>query len=251
MENQENNQQTESNSAKRLKMLGDSMEEDIHKESDKEVKGDFWGNVWYRNKWAIIFGGIGLVILLVLCLTLCGKEKTDMSIMYVGPEYLVHKAEGINEKFEMITDDYNDDGEVNSSFPTLVYQTPEQIEKLKKENPEKIIPAKDNNNALAQFQTQVMGGEIVIYLIDPNLYENLANASQDVSEILGYELSSDMMYNDNAVYFAKTDFAKYFEEFSSIPEDTIMCVIKTVGTDEDFYNSSVDMFKKIIEFKAN
>lgn len=252
MENQKNNEQlNESNSAKRIKMLGGSMDEEIHKESDKEVKGDFWANVWYRNKWAIILGVIGLVILLLLCLTLCGKEKTDMAIMYVGPEYLVHKAEGINEKFEMLGDDYNGDGEINTSFPTLVYQTPEQVEQLKKEDPQKIVPAKENNDALGQFQTQVMGGEIVLYLIDPSLYENLDHASQKISDVLGYELDADMMYNENAVYLFKTDFANYFEELSSLPRDTIMCVIKTVGTDNDFYASSVDMFKKIIEFKAN
>lgn len=252
MENQENKniEINESNSAKRLKMLGDSTSEEIHKESDKDVKGDYFANVWYRNKWAIILGAVGIVIFIILCFTLCGQEKTDVSVMYVGPEYLVHKAEGLNEKFEMLSDDYNGDGEIHTSFPTLVYQTPKQVEILKNESPEKIIPAKDNNNALGQFQTQVMGGELVIYLIDPDLYENLAHASQKISDVLGYELSDDMMFNDSAVYFAKTDFAKYFTEFGALPEDTIMCVIRTIGTDSDYYDASVDMFKRIIEFKA-
>ena len=40
----------ESASAKRLRMLGDSVSEDIHLKSDEEVKGAFWPNLWFKYK---------------------------------------------------------------------------------------------------------------------------------------------------------------------------------------------------------
>ncbi|MBO5373817.1 MAG: hypothetical protein J6A54_00010 [Clostridia bacterium] len=249
---EENKNINESNSAKRLKMLGGDVSEDIHLESDKEVKGDFWGNVWYRNKWAIIFGAIGLCILIVLCFSLCGKKGTDVNIMYVGPEYLVHKAENMADSIASVADDYNEDGIVNVSFPTLVYQSPEQQETLKKENPEKLISAKDNNDALGQFEAQVMSGKICIYLIDPYLYElRVKPACIKASEILGYEPEAELKYDDGALYFKKTEFAKYFDSLESIPDDTLICVIKTVGTDGELFENSCDTYKGIINFKSN
>ena len=249
---EENKNINESNSAKKLKMLGENMSEDIHLESDKEVKGDFWGNIWYRNKWAIIFGAIGLFILIVLCFSLCGKKGTDVNVMYVGPEYLVHKAEDMADSISRVASDYNEDGIINASFPTLVYQSPDQQQTLKKEDPSKLISAKDNNDALGQFEAQIMSGEICIYLIDTYLYELRAKpACINASEILGYEPALELKYDDSALYFQKTEFAKYFESFESIPDDTLICVVKTVGTDGEVFEESCDTFKGIMNFKAN
>ena len=247
MENKENKPQiNESNAAKRLEGLGVSMDENIHLESDKAVKGSFWGNIWYRNKWAIIIGSIMLVTVIVLCFALCGKDTPELNVMYVGPTYMVNNAESCAQRLNEIYAEYEDE----IGFPTLVYQSEEERERLKKEAPERLLNESENLNALNQFQMQAMGGEIVIYLIDPALYMHLEGACTKISDVLGYELSDELMYNDYAVNFSKTDFAKYFDEFDALPENTIVCIVKTAFTSDENYSSSCELFKKIVEFQA-
>lgn len=253
MENNENNIQ-ESNSLKKLKMLGASTTEDIHLKSDAEVKGKFWDNVWYRHKWAIIFVGIGVIMLIILAIMIATDDKKDMNIIYVGPEYVLHKVEAMNEKLGMMCDDYDGNGEIIVNFPTLIYQNEEQREQLKKLDPDKLITTQANNEALGQFQAQLMSGELVIYLIDPALYEtNAKGLCVPLNEILGegYTLKDGVAYDDRAVNFAKTDFAIHFSDFDVLPNDTLMCIVKTVNTDSEFYEDSCDFFKKIIDFKAS
>ena len=255
MENNENKHTpapNESNSAKRMRLLGDSTSEDIHLESDAEVKGSFWDNIWYRNKWAIIFGSIALVMLIILGFTLCSDEDEDMNIMYVGPEYVLHKVEDMKADLSLICEDYDEDGEIKINFATLVHQSPEQREELLKNSPDKLITPSANSEALGQFEMQTMSGELVIYLIDPYLYDRRlkgSGACVPVSEILGYELSDALLYDEGAVRFGKTDFATYFDSFDILPADTLMCVVKTVNTDSELYENSIDLFKSIVEFE--
>ncbi len=260
MENNENKntlpEQNESNSAKRLRMLGDSTSEDIHLKSDEAVKGSFWGNLWYQGKWAIILGGIALVMLIILGFTLCHDSSRDMNIIYVGPNYDVSYAENVtamNEKLSLICPDYDGDGEIIVNSPNIIYKSPEQLEAYKKQNPNRDLSAMERANAEAynQFASQIMSGELAIYLIDPYLYENMAKqACVPLAEVLGYETDEGLKYDDKAIYFSKTDFAIYFDEFDEIPADTLMCVVKTVNTDDDFFADSCDYFKRIVEFSA-
>lgn len=259
MENNENKniipEQNESNSAKKLRMLGDDMNESIHLESDKAVKGKLWENIWYRHKWAIILGGIALIMLLILCLTMCRTEKKDINIMYVGPEYNVSNVENIDameEKLALICPDYDENGEVEVSIPSLIYKSPDQLDKYKEENPDFDMSAmlSANNEALETFSAQIMSGELTVYLIDPYLYELQAKqACVPISEILGYEADSELLYDEKAVYFSKTDFAQHYSEFDILPEDTLICVVKTVATDDELLQNSCDFVKKIIEFE--
>ena len=259
MENNENKhltEQNESNSAKRLRMLGDTTSEDIHLKSDDEVKGSFWANLWYQRKWAIIIGGITLLLLIGLTFTLCHDTKSDMNIIYVGPNYdlsLPDKLEAMNQKLELICPDYDGNGEVVVNSPTLIYKSPEQLEAYKKANPNRDLSAMDkaNNDAYNQFAGQIMSGELAIYLIDPYLYNQMAKtACVPLAEILGYECDDRLKYDDKAIYFCKTDFAIYFDEFDDVPSDTLMCIVKTINTDDDFFADSCDYFKKIVEFEV-
>ena len=258
MENNKNNtpEQNESNSAKRIRMLGDNMSESIHLKSDAEVKGDFWANIWYRNKWAIIFGSIAVVMIIILCITLFNRAENDMKIMYAGPKYLVNDVPVMNEKLSQICSDYDENGEVTIAFPTVTYLNEKQREEVKKDIFDAYERAKidsANIDALNQFELQLMSGEVVIYLLDPELYELKAkNMCISLKDVLGHEVSSQIRYDDNAIYFAKTDFAKYFSDFKALPADTVMCVAgKSVSVDEELLEDSKDFFKRIVEFKAN
>jgi hypothetical protein len=250
MENNENNIQ-ESNSLRKLKMLGGSTSENIHLESDKEVKGDFWSNLWYQHKWAIILGSIAVIMLVVLIFMLANDKKEDLNIMYVGPEPVIHKVEEMSEKLSNICDDYDGDGEIVLNFPTLIYQTDAQRQKLKDTHPEKLITPQANSDALGQFQAQLMSGALTIYLLDPELYEQSAKSlCVPISEILGdtSTLKDGIVYDDRAINFSKTTFAIRYDEFDILPSDTVMCVVKTVNTDSDLFENSCDFFKSIVEF---
>lgn len=250
MENNENNIQ-ESNSLKKLKMLGESTTEEIHLKSDSEVKGNFWANLWYQHKWAIILGSIAVIMLVILIFMLANDKKEDVNIIYVGPEPVIHKVGEMTEKLNLICDDYDGDGEIVLNFPTIIYQNEEQREKLKDTHPEKLITTQANAEALGQFQAQLMSGALIIYLLDPELYESSAKPlCVPLSEILGDTsgLDEGLLYDDRAINFSKTTFAIRYEEFDILPSDTVMCIVKTVNTDKELYANSCDLFKSIVEF---
>ena len=259
MENNENKnivpEQNESNSAKRIRMLGGETSENIHLESDKAVKGNFWENVWYRHKWAIILGGAALAMILILCLSMCRTEKKDINIIYIGPEYDVSYVENLDamkEKFQLICPDYDENGESEVGVPNMICRSPEQLDKYAQENPNfDMGPMRtENSKTLETFSAQLMSGQLTIYLMDPYFYDNYAKqACVPISEILGYEADSELLYNEKAIYFSKTEFAKHFSEFDVLPDDTLMCVVKTVNTDTKLFENSCDYVKRVVEFE--
>ena len=251
MENKNENK-NESNSAKKIRMLGVDSSEDIHLESDKEVKGNVVKNFWYRNKWFVVIGAVFLVVFIILAIQLLHKDEYDMKIVYAGPEYILTNVPDYSEKLKYAFDDHNGDGEKLLGFATIRYQTDAQREALVKNNErEKLISSDANLNALTQFETQIMSGEVCVYLIDPYLYEKRAKlACVSLSEIMGGEVDSNIVYDENAIYFKRTEFASYLG-FNELPDDTLLCIVQTVGTDDELMENSKEFFKKIVNFSKD
>lgn len=242
----------ESNNAKRLRMLGDDASEDIHLKSDEEVKGAFWPNFWFRYKWHVIIISAFLLVFVVFFIQHLNTEKYDVGVLYAGPTYVVDIQKDIANAFEDFAKDTNGDGEKHVLVSTNVYMNEQQqFEAANGNTYDKLALQNANVQAYKDFQNQMLAGNIILCLIDPSLFEDYKEAFSDVSDILGYEPDSSLMYAENAMYFHKTDFAKSYECFKRIPNDTLICIMTTHQlTPNAEREVAIDLFKAVVNFEA-
>jgi hypothetical protein len=241
----------ESNEAKRQRLMGVKNDEEIHAEEAEIKKGNFFANLWYRHKWFIIIGATFLIIAIILIVQLAGKEKNDIVLMYAGPQYIdAETREQMIDAFSQIMPDYNGDGKKVFNFSNIVYQTEEQ-RKDTGNLYEKLNTDQANLESLQSFQSQMIsGGEIAIYLLDPNFYEMYKDKFIKISDLTDKTVSDDIKCGDNGIYFKKTAFGKYFDCFDALPDDTILCVkVKLVTTDDNAQKYSQNFFSRILDFE--
>lgn len=245
----------DSNAFKKLKALGEDMNEKIHSEEDEIKKGSLWGNIWYRYKWAIIIGSILLVIAIVLIVQVAIKKDDDIKIVYAGPTYIAddETKNSLISVFETVAKDYNDDGELIINITSNVIlnsvQLTEKDEEGRAPNASQIAK---NQELLNTFQQQMQSGDFTIYLVDSKLYEeSLKGVFVDIEKITGIQIDDSIKYDDYALYLKKTDFGKYYKGLNKLPDDTLVLVLqKTVFADDDDYNNSIEFLKEILTFKA-
>lgn len=242
----------ESNNAKRLRMLGDDSSEDIHLKSDAEVKGAFWPNFWFRYKWYVIIISAFVLIFTVFLIQGLNTKKYDVGVLYAGPTYAVDIQNDIANAFKDFAKDTNGDGEKYVLVSTNVYMNEEQqIEAANGNKYDQMALYSANIQAYKDFQQQMLAGNIIVCLMDPSLFEDYKEAFSDVSDILGYEPDSSLMYAENAINFQKTDFAKSYECFKRLPKDTLLCIMTTHQLTPDAAREvSIDLFKAVVNFEA-
>ena len=251
----------ESNAAKRLKLLGDNVEDKIHDETLAKKKGNFFVELWYRHKWAIIIGAIFLFIGIYFIITTSGQPEYDMYVSYAGPLYVdVETKEAIDLAFESIMKDYNGDGEKLFNFAATTYQNEEQRKQNAEEMKNKygaVVETKENSDALLTIQSQIISGTVAIYLMDEALYKQYESNMMNLEEILGYELPSELKAGESGVYFKKTKlfYYTYAQEngraLNNLPSDTVLCILPRLTTmDEEMHQNSVSLIKDILAFKA-
>ena len=242
----------ESNNAKRLRMLGDDSSENIHLEENKDFKGAFWPNLWFKYKWHIIIISAFLIIFTVLLIQFLTTTKYDVGVLYAGPEYVVDLQDDFAKAFGDFAKDTNEDGEKNVLFTTTVVMTPEQQKAAANGNQYDYLALQQSNKDTKKaFSDQMMAGNIVVCLLDPHLYAEYSDAFADVKEILGKELDSELMYAPDAIYFKKTDFAKYYECFDRLPSDTLLCImVNHRMTSEEEKQAAKELYTAILNFQG-
>ena len=251
----------ESNAAKRLKLLGDKVEDRIHDETLAKKKGNFFVELWYRHKWALIIGAVFLFIGMYFIFTAATDVEYDMYVAYAGPLYVDYETkEAIDFAFESVMKDYNGDGEKKFNFAGTTFQNEEQRKQTAeemKENYGAILQTKDNADALLSIETQIMSGSVAIYLMDEALYKKYASNLMDLEELLGVTLPERIKAGQSGVYFKKTEFFYYMysmEEgraLNNLPDDTVLCILPRITTmDEELHANSVALIKEILSFTA-
>ena len=242
----------ESNNAKRLRMLGDDSSEDIHLKSDEAVKGEFWPNFWFRYKWHVIIISAFLLIFVVFFIQEANTKKYDVGVLYAGPTYAVDIQTDLANAFADFARDVNGDGEKFVLFNTSVYMNEQQqIEAANGNKYDQMALYSANIQAYKDFQQQMLAGNIIICLMDPTLFEDYKEAFSNVSDILGYEPDSSLLYAENAINFHKTDFAKSYECFKRLPKDTLLCIMTTHQLTPDAEREvAIELFNAVVNFKA-
>lgn len=253
MEENKNQEQNESNVAKRLRMLGENMDENIHSEEQEIKKGNFWHNLWYHHKWVLVFTLLILLTttpIIVWCAQGVENNKRDVMIYYVGPaqasETGAHSA--LVDTFETICKDYDgENGVVARVESTLIYAS----NQLKDEdgNPFTTNEISKNKERLTNFQQLLMSGELTFILIDKSLYKEELEGQFAVLSDLGID-ASEAMYDECALYLKKTEFGSYFNAFNALPDDTLIVINqKNINHKDEDHANHVDLLKSLIEYK--
>lgn len=255
MENNNNFEIQDSNSAKKLKALGVDMNDKIHSEEDQIKKGKLWDNIWYRYKWAIIIGGILLAVAVILIVQIAMKKDDDIKIAYAGPTYIAdaETRNSLLNVFSVIAKDYNGDGEliinINSNVILNSEQLTEEDEEGRKPNASQVG---QNQELLNTFKQQMQSGDFTIYFLDAKLYEeSLKGVFVNIEEALGMDIPDEMKYDDYSIYLKDTEFGGYYKGLDKLPDDTLVLVLqKTVFANDKDYENSIEFLKELISFKA-
>ena len=240
-----NEEEFQSNAARRLKAGGEEVEDPIH-EGEAE-KGSFWSNFWYHYRgrvlvicaFALIFG-IGITQFFL-------KKRPDIYIMYAGPVAFDNVSTDNAERIfsELVGDDYNKNGKKEVRFATVFYVSDSNVERdidrqiaEAEEKGEEVHErdyyyhtnlaeyrnSQENHNQYENFSNEIFAGDSVVVLLDPALYETVRKEGgfMKLSEVLGY--TPEGAIDEYGIRFSATAIAQYYEVFSAPPDDTVLAV---------------------------
>ncbi|MBQ8839775.1 MAG: hypothetical protein IJ004_00405 [Clostridia bacterium] len=259
MDNNEKNQASEnmqepneSNIARRERLLGTDMTDKIHDDKAEITKGNFFANVWYRFKWAIIVVALFLVVMIYGLVHSALQKTYDLDLSYFGPVYVKSSLhDDIQKMLSDLAQDYNGDGEKKINFTFTTYQGEEGIENIP-ENQEfynAILTANANTEALKGMNSQINSGHISFYIMDKDIYEMYKGHFITVEEILGYKLDSSKLYDSRAVLLEETMLDDRYPTLAPICKDSVICVQKIYTTSEEKLESAKALFKAIVELE--
>lgn len=229
--------------------------------------GDSWlENFWYYHKWKVIIGLFFAFFIGVCVFQLAERDSPDIYVMYAGPKYLsATGTTNVRSALRAVVGDYNGDGEIGVGLVTLSCLTEEQIEERHEEalaeSRQFVIDREANRQNIKQYDAEIFGGESVICLLDPSLYERTREAGGFVrmDEIFTEdELRGVRLYDSCGIYLSSlTGFTGRYSVFADFPEDTVLCIRKVAtitafkGRDkyEKIHKDHVDAFRRIVLYE--
>lgn len=212
-------------------------------------------NFWYHHKWKTLILSFFAIVIIICTVQMCNKEEYDAHIIYAGPATVsLDDYKMVTAGFaDLMPDDFNGDGVKIVDFTNIVY-VPQEMAEEYREKGLNFDPLR-NAQAQTQFQTEMMNGQCLICLLDPDLYLATVDKGffRPLSEVL--EHVPDYAVDDYAIlaadlpYFRRTDCGKFF------PDDTVVCLRvknsvygKTSKTWDDLYAFHEDFFRTIVTY---
>ena len=229
---EENEEQYESNAARRLKALGG---EDAPTE-EEPVKVDRLANFWLYNKTKILIGGAFAVILIVALVQLLNKQNPDVSILYAGPDYITpNDSRALCSVIENMTGDMNGDGRSYVLLEDIVFmsdgQIEEYIEAAKADNEDAAVDTLKNAEIADRFVYEVFAGDAMLCFLAEDQYETVRDGGgfERLDGIFG-EIPNGAI-DEYGVRLCDTDFAKFYSSVTTdvFPKDTVIA-LRTIPT---------------------
>lgn len=245
----------ESNAARRLRMLGISSEEESAHEPVAKV--GFIENLWYHYKSMILAVTAGVIILAIGISQLVSRGDPRYYFMYAGPTY--YDASGTDEFLDALCEVADcTHGEI-ALVQTTCY-TEEKIDALRKQYEEAGLQfsfdTMFNNDEYERYRNEFMVGSSMIFLLDPELYEEMSGRGifMKIEDVLGYV--PDCAYDECAIRFCELEFAGDNQVFGEMPDDTLLAVrsvssVAVYSYDRDEVQSRhCALFKSIVEYTS-
>ncbi|MDD7572648.1 MAG: hypothetical protein PUJ72_00095 [Eubacteriales bacterium] len=194
-------------------------------------------NFWYHNKWKTIVSLFVVVVLSICVFQLATKKKYDACIMYVGA-----KSAGIEQSIEKEIATLIGDGKPKVNFSRLAY------------DPDNNLAAEANITAQEQL-SHMLVMPYYIYIMDKEVYEIYKDSPvfATLEDIYGSDIP-DFAYDNTALVYSKTLFARSHESDNAIPDDAVI-VLKVKpyiwgkranSKEQKNYETHKELFKKIV-----
>lgn len=211
----------------------DRKDDKLHPE-EIELTGGLLGkldNFWFYHKWKVIVSAFIVILVVIMCVQMCGNISDDLTFMYAGSAYLPtvpNYAQLIAAFAEVMPEDFNGDGERLVECAAMNIYSEEQIEEIKaaaaKDEAVAQVNTYINSQEYTSFNRLMQSGEYSLCLIEEWLYDTVVKGVfVPLTDVLGY--LPDYAIDSYAVYFWDTEFAKAnAEAFSAIPKETVLCL---------------------------
>ena len=221
---------------------------DLEGESGIKIeKGRFatWlENFWYHYKWHSIVTLFIILVVTICTVQMCKKEEYDVHFIYAGSEQIRGvKTEGdlslyqtISKSLNEAAEDFDENGEITSSFEPLYMLTADEIAAIEKEIADKKANGEGSytlNYAQlteneAAFSERMAYSDTYVFLISESIYRSYQSTEHDIPVFSSLKelanTGTDVEFlDDYAVYLHSTKFGK-LPGLSELPEDTVIAL---------------------------
>lgn len=249
----------ESNAARRMRLRGEDMGEDVKTD---DIKVNRLQNFWYHHKTAVIVVLIFAVMLSVGISQLINQSNPDIFVIYGGPEHLTaNEAKAFAGILETISDDYNGDGKTLVQLNEFVFMTPEQVDAITSTPDEDgldvTVNLNDNLKIYQRFSNEIFGVESIICILGEGQYEEVKTAGgfMLLSEL--FEETPEGAIDECGVRLSETKLYKYYSEAQAFPNDAVLAIRKPSTMSaitgkkkaEELHSYARDMFVRILNFE--
>ncbi|MBQ7364269.1 MAG: hypothetical protein IJW46_01580 [Clostridia bacterium] len=218
-------------------------------------------NFWYHYKWHTIFIVFFLSGFLICAVQCAQKEDPDAAILYSGPTVMsAEQKEALGALFaQRLSEDTNGDGALIVSLTDVVLLSDAQIEEKKAEAEAQgealYYDASQRTVAFEQVRSWLIGGEMMLAILDPFVYEKFSDTNLFVPLADIFETLPDAAYDAYSVKLNELDFVRYHTELADAFDGAVLCLVKPTAmaslsgnAAEAWYETHVALFRRIVEF---
>ncbi len=206
-----------------------------NEKNEKLTFTEWLENVWYHNKWMIIFAGMMIIFVIISVGQLASGSSPDINILHVGPMYISSEAvDRIELTLEKLSDDYNGDGDFTVDLLDIT------VNKLP-DGQGGTVNYDQNNQALQRFQTEIRAGDAVIYALDKEYFDlclkdNLLTPLEDIID--DADMPANTVKGEDGVIYGVyiSDLDSYsLSGLENIPAGAILCLRRSPENDQITY----------------
>lgn len=254
-----NNEVEESNAARRMRLRGEDMGEEVKTD---DIKVNWLQNFWYHNKAAVIIVAIFAFMIAVGVTQFVNQSNPDIYVIYGGPEHIsANEAKAFADMLETVGDDYNGDGKALVQLNEFVFMTPEQVDKITNTPDENglnvTVNLNDNLTIYQRFSNEIFGVESIICILGEGQYDEIKKAGgfMPLSEL--FDTVPEGAIDEYGVRFSETKLYKYYSEAQIFPKDAVLAIRKLSTMSaitgkkkaETLHSYARDMFVKMLNFE--
>ena len=231
-------------------LLKDEPVAEAAEEAKKRTLREKAANFWYFHKWHLLIGVVAAVIAAVIIMQTAGNVSPDAYILFVGKATVFPKdKDAIAETAGREIYDQNGDGNTHVAFLDITVAVGENIP---------YTAYQTNVDANKRFMTEITSGDSVIYLLEESFFEKASEQGVlcPLAQIIDPALLPDDMYDEYGVRVSELDYFT-LNGFSSIPDDTVLCIRRSPEQDSITYGRTIDywecnktLFVKMFEYRA-
>lgn len=219
-------------------------------------------NFWYYHKWKVIIIGFFVIVLVVGVVQMLTKEESDNSVIIAVPADI--EQEQIDAIDKVLTSFLPNDADGNGTKVLDIYFYPIYTEdELNAANTSETdeegnyipkVSQQYNVQKAEEYRDYLQTGECSVLLVSEDLYSKLRGNDRvlPLDMVFGESLPVGAMSDGCGVRLGDTYVYKYYPELQVLPEDTVICLLRSyfmgASSDEAVYENSKKLFSNVVSF---